>query len=452
MRPWSVLMATALLAATALPAAAKIDLVTLPARDRVQLTVYNSADLTLVREERSLTLVKGINRLEFGWENTLIDPTSVQLRAPRHGAQVRLLEVAYPPGVQGSAVWTIESDVEGPVPVEISFFTSGITWRAFYMGTLSADETALRLQGYVRVENRSGEDYHRAQTRVIVGQVHLLDEIAELAARDVPYGRPSVPGLPEPLPMTLAPEALRSKAYQALSLAEDAAGAAAAVKAIVKEGLSEYFLYTIEGTEDLPDGWAKRLPSFDVTEIPVRNLYRYEEERYGPETRRLIYFRNDKTHRLGDEPLPDGQIKLYRSLDADQHLSYAGEVHSKYIPIDQEVELDLGAAREVRVEPMLMARRSDQYLFDDDGNITGFDTIQDWELRLTNNRPLPVRVEVWRNFAGPHWELANAADNTGRYEKVDLDTVKYTVELPADGRATLRYTLTERQGQRRYSR
>ena len=56
---------------------AKIDLVTLPDRDKTQLTIYNSADLTLVREQRTLTLKKGLNRLEFGWENTLIDPTSV---------------------------------------------------------------------------------------------------------------------------------------------------------------------------------------------------------------------------------------------------------------------------------------------------------------------------------------------------------------------------------------
>ena len=31
-------------------ARAKVDLVTLPSRDTVQLTIYNSADMTLVRE------------------------------------------------------------------------------------------------------------------------------------------------------------------------------------------------------------------------------------------------------------------------------------------------------------------------------------------------------------------------------------------------------------------
>ena len=60
------------------PAEGRINVVTLPGRDSVQLTIYNSADLTLVKETRVLTFRKGLNRLEFSWANTLIDPTSVE--------------------------------------------------------------------------------------------------------------------------------------------------------------------------------------------------------------------------------------------------------------------------------------------------------------------------------------------------------------------------------------
>ena len=39
-----------------------------------------------------------------------------------------------------------------------------------------------------------------------------------------------------------------------------AAGEAAGKpKEIIKEGLSEYFIYTIEGTETIPNGWSKRM-------------------------------------------------------------------------------------------------------------------------------------------------------------------------------------------------
>ncbi|MHC4353816.1 MAG: hypothetical protein ACYS0H_13985, partial [Planctomycetota bacterium] len=68
-----------IIAAAAGVASAKVDLVTLPSRDTVQLTIYNSADMTLVRESRALTLKDGKNALQFSWENTLIDPTSLEM-------------------------------------------------------------------------------------------------------------------------------------------------------------------------------------------------------------------------------------------------------------------------------------------------------------------------------------------------------------------------------------
>ena len=61
-----VLAVLVLFAATA---QARINVVTLPERDTVPLTIYNSADLTLVKEIRHLTFRKGLNKLEFSWAN-----------------------------------------------------------------------------------------------------------------------------------------------------------------------------------------------------------------------------------------------------------------------------------------------------------------------------------------------------------------------------------------------
>src|SRR4051812_5199383 len=82
--PGVIVRSVALLVSLLLGSAAahaRVNVVTLPGRDSVQLTIYNSVDLTLVRETRVLTFRKGLNRLEFSWANTLIDPTSVELRA-----------------------------------------------------------------------------------------------------------------------------------------------------------------------------------------------------------------------------------------------------------------------------------------------------------------------------------------------------------------------------------
>ena len=175
-----VLTITVTMTATAV---AKVDLVTLPSRDTVQLTIYNSADMTLVRESRALTLKEGKNKLQFSWANTLIDPTSLEMLPKAAADKIDIADLTYPPRVRNLGLWNIESGVSGKVPVEITYLTSGLSWRAFYMGTLTENEETMRLQGYVRVANNSGEDYENAQTRLIVGVVHILDQIAELARR-----------------------------------------------------------------------------------------------------------------------------------------------------------------------------------------------------------------------------------------------------------------------------
>lgn len=441
MKRWILFSMITLMAGAAVQA--KVDLTTLPSRDTVQLTIYNSADMTLVRESRALTLKTGANALQFSWENTLIDPTSLEMLPKAQAGQIDVAELVYPARVKNLGLWNVQSKVSGPVPVEITYLTSGLAWRAFYMGTLAQDEKTMRLQAYVRVTNNSGEDYENAQVRLIVGKVHILDEIAELAKRQYPYGRPGgeIKPLALPAPMVMEDRAMFSKAREVSD------EAAQVPKEIVKEGLSEYFLYTIEGTETIPTGWSKRLQSFDVDGVSVVNLYKFEEERYGTSVNRFLSFKNDQDHKLGQTPIPDGDLTVYRSADAQKHLSYEGRSSFKYIPVNEKVELDLGSVADVAVEPNLIETKTDNYRFDTDGDVSGWDEIQVFHVAAANMRDVPVKVEITRNFESPYWDLKRA-DNVSSFEKVDLDTVKFTIELPAHTKKAFEYTLTTYTGVR----
>jgi hypothetical protein len=425
---------------------AKVDLVTLPLRDTVQLTIYNSADLTLVRESRALTVKQGENALQFSWENTLIDPTSLEM-VPKAGAgAIDIAELVYPPRVKNLGLWNVRSEASGKTPVEISYLTSGLSWRAFYMGTLSPDEKVMRLQAYVRVTNSSGEDYENAQVRLIVGKVHILDQIAELARRQYPYGRPG-----EVTPLSLRQAGMAGKKemerLDSFRHAMPSAPAPAQPKQIVKEGLSEYFLYTIEGTETIPNGWSKRLLSFDIDEIPVVNLYKYEEERYRSSVMRFLSFKNDKEHKLGRTPIPGGIVKVYRGADAQGHLSFAGQSAFKYIPVDEDVELNLGAVSDLVVEPTLMEVRTDNYRFDRNRNIAGWDEIRTFEMTVKNTRDIPAKVEIQRNFPTTYWTLQRSG-TVEEYEKVDQDTAKFSLLLSPRSERKFQYTLTTYNGTR----
>jgi hypothetical protein len=426
-------------------AEAKVDLVTLPTRDTVQLTIYNSADLTLARESRSLTLKQGSNKLQFSWADTLIDPTSLDMLAKAQADKIDICDLVFPPRVRNLGLWNIQSGISGKVPVEITYFTSGLSWRAFYMGTLTPDEKTMRLQGYVRVTNNSGEDYENAQTRLIVGKVHILDRIAELARRQYPYGRPG-----EVAPMmagaSVFGRGLRKKAEMILDSREEES-LAYKQKEIKKEGLSEYFLYTIEGTETIKNGWSKRLPSFTVDEVPVVNLYKYEEQQYGDNVVRFLSFKNDEEHKLGETPIPGGALKVYRSVDKEKHLSYEGQSSFKYIPVDEDVELNLGAVSNIVVEPKLMDYRTANYRFNHKRDIWGWDEIRTFRIKVKNTRDVAVKIEIKRNFSSSHWDLEKSGD-FGRYEQVDADTVKFALELKPRSVREFKYVLTTYHGKR----
>jgi hypothetical protein len=218
-------------------------------------------------------------------------------------------------------------------------------------------------------------------------------------------------------------------------------------KKIIKEGLSEYFLYTIEGTETIPNGWSKRMISFDVDEVPVVNLYKYEQERYGNMVVRFLSFKNDEEHKLGETPIPGGMLRVYRNVDEAGHLSYQGQSAFKYIPVDEDVELNIGSVQNIVVEPKLMDFQTENYTFDRHGNITGWDEIRNYQIEVKNTRDTAVKVEIKRNFTTQYWNLKQKGDY-GQFEKVDLDTVKFTLELKPWSVKKFEYTLRTYHGER----
>jgi hypothetical protein len=421
----------ALLAAFA--AQARINVDTVPVRDSVQLTIYNSVDLTMVRETRYLTFRKGMNHLEFSWANTLIDPTSVEFKALDHADQVEVLDVSFPPRVTNLLEWRINSEFAGEVKVEIRYFTSGISWSADYVVEAGKDEKLAGLAGFVRVNNRSGEDYENAQTRLVVGVIKLVEDIAKLAkdgrAEGLARNRRDMPELGD---LAAAGRMFKAK----ISDAERKP------KEILKEEMSEYFLYTVEGRDTVPNGWSKRLPSFSARDVPLASYYKFEAERWGGSSVMRYYrFKNDKASKLGDQPLPNGQVKAFRVASDDRLYSFVGQTEVKYIPVNEIVELELGADAEVLVKPVMTDWRRDNLKFDAKGNIAGWTETQDWRLETQNSKEIDVTLDIRRNFPGD-WTVATQSP----YEKVDAQKIKFTLSLRPKEKRNIEYELVIQHG------
>ncbi len=383
----------------AAPLLAKEELVTLPVRDSVQLTIYNSEDLTLVRERRSLSFKPGKNRLQFSWANTLIDPTSVEFQPVGEAGTkaLEILDISYPAESHEMLIWTIDCKTAGSYGVEISYFTSGISWRAEYTGIVSPTDDSVDLTAYITVTNNSGEEYEDAEVRLVIGVVNLVEKIIDLARPRRPYPTPpsAAPAEDEP---NLDRDDMRKMA-KGLG-GGSGRGEMERPKEIQKAGLSEYYIYTVEGTETIPTGWSKRLRSFEVKGIPVKNVYYFKPKDYGNQFTKVYEFKNDEAHKLGKEPLPDGVIKLYR--DAGQgRLTWLGAVASKYVPKNEEIKVNCGPDAEVTMKERRLSLKKKDIAFRNNW-LVGYTTVETFQTELKNFRGRAVEVEIHRVVDGDY--------------------------------------------------
>jgi hypothetical protein len=435
--------------------AENIDLSTVPRRDSVQLTIYNSEDITLVRETRVVTFKKGVNPLQFSWANTLIDPSSVELKFLTSADKLDVADTTFPHNKPQMLYWNVKSEINSEATIQITYFTSGITWSADYIGIAAAEESTIDVEGFVRVSNKSGEEYENAQIRLVVGTINLVEKIAELAQISMNDVRCLAES--ERLPMkNRAVYHFMDKADSSLSDTE--VTDAPQQKQVIKEGLSEYFIYTVEGTETISNGWSKRIRSFEARGVPLKIQYRYRPKEYGDLLVRMYLMTNDKESKLGTTPLPDGAVRVFRSNGRDG-LSYFTQQSIKYIPIGDKIELNLGPDPNVTFELEKLRTSRNAILMQINGtntykqvggetteaeinsSVVGWDDHSIFRQRIRNYTDKAIDVEIRRSFDGHVVFRSQLAP-----KMYDYQTVEFGVHVAAGAKQDLLYEILQHQG------
>jgi len=285
------LLAVAVLPTTAL---ARIKLITLPVRQRVEIQLDNPG-ATLVEEERIVPLVRGVNQVDFSWANTQIDPNTILFRVlPRAKSDnsddsndatepldVEVLSVSYPPG-EAALVWQVSSSGSGSARVRISYLLGRLQKSFNYRAVASHDESTLVLSQYMRLENFAGERYASSGIWAGFGQ-HFHREV----------------------------------------------------------GLNE----------------TKQMLMDKFTEIPVEKTYTAELARHGyldqPQQKLLVpmhyVLTNDDEHGLGQAPLPYGKVRIFQQ-DGRGSSAFLGEDWGQFTPLDDRMKLYVGVAQDIVVK------------------------------------------------------------------------------------------------------
>jgi len=443
--------------------AKNIDLSTIPSRDSVQLTIYNAEDLTLVRETRQISIKKGRNHLQFSWANTQIDPTSVQIEFLSNPDKLQLINTTYPHEKPQMMYWNIQSSIETLSTVEISYFTSGISWKADYTAIVEPSSKQMKLDNFVTVTNNSGEDYEQAKVRLVIGKINLVEKVSDLVNQS--YQKRDELEYRKKAKLEKARQFMRKTPGRYEMLAAPMAAPGAVMedamieeKEVEKDSLSEYTIFSIEGTETIPNQWSKRLRSGTANEIGLETVYRYRPREYGEKLVRVYIFNNSKESSLGVSPLPEGKIQIYQK-NTQGSLTYIAGLNLNYVSIGEKVELNTAANPEIHFELVnlknwrdniwmhykkanVYRRIGDGHIqIDHNSRVAGWDEHSLYVQHLRNPTDQAIDIEIRRVIYGDAQFKSSL-----EVKKHDFQTVQLETRVDAGEKIELLYETTIKKG------
>lgn len=307
-----------------------------------------------------------------------------------------------------SLLWKLETTKPGQHDTEIAYQTGGLGWKCDYVAVANADDSKADLTSWVTLDNKSGATYENASLKLLAGDVHKVT--------------------PPPPPMPMAMDAVAETA------------AMPPPPQFKEQSFAEYHLYTLQGKTTVRDNETKQLSLFNAAEVPVKKLFIFEPEtaQYymggnGGEQRLQkvavkLEMLNSEANHLG-MPMPKGKVRVYKQ-DADGALQFVGEDLIDHTPRDEKIRLYIGDAFDVVAE-----RRQTNM-----EQVSNRVQRMSYETKLRNHKASAVTVTVVEH-AGGEWTIKNASH---QHKKRDSRTYEFTVDVPANGEATLTYTIEVR--------
>jgi len=328
------------------------------------------------------------------------------------GLPGRIVYDGVPPNLRDrpTLVTELASARAGAQTVELSYLSGGLSWRADYVAELNASDSALDLNGWVTLTNRSGTAYPKARLQFVAGDVNIVQERFRGAMAGSKLARAEAP----------------------------------AARAMVEEQLFEYHLYTLQRPTTIADNQTKQVALLTASAVPVKKelvlqgsdyYYRSSIGGVGQKMKVGVFvqFDNRESSRLG-LPMPKGVVRVYKR-DAAGNAQFVGEDGIDHTPKNENVRLKLGEAFDVTaVKKQADFKRRDStspwsYIFE-----------SSYEIVLKNAKKEAATVVVREPVPGD-WTMLQESQ---RHAKVASGTAEWRVLVPAEGSTTLKYRVLVR--------
>jgi len=297
---------------------------------------------------------------------------------------------------------TLDAEGAGRRETTLSYLTSGLTWKADYVARFDEKAGKLDLTGWVTLTNNSGATFSNAQTRVVAGDVNLINQGG--------YNRRP--------PVRVS----NTRGNGTQSGGEGA--------------LADVYVYPLPEAVTVANNQTKQVGLIDAAGVPATKRYlRVVDGFYSAEEPIAaevgVIFANGSGNAA--RALPAGVIRVYVKDEAGEP-RFIGESQVDHSPAGSEIVVTTGDAFDVTVQPRLVSsERVSKRLVD------YFRTRYAMEYTVRNARPEPVTVEVRQRGLGRDTELT---DQSITGEMRDARTVVWRVPVPANGETKLTATIT----------
>lgn len=314
-------------------------------------------------------------------------------------------------------VWLVDSAKGGEQQAQVAYQTRGITWWADYNVVLdeSGAQCKMDLSSWVTIVNQSGGSYPAAKLKLVAGEVNRA------------------PAAPQPATMRM------EKMTMAAPMEDEG---------FQESQLFEYHLYTLGRRSDLPDNSTKQLELFPAaigvgcqkqlvfTASPFgypmwgsnpnwdQNLGATNKGQVGA----FLEFANKAENHMG-MPLPAGRVRVNQAA-ADGSLEFIGEDLIAHTPRNESLRIKLGNSFDIVGE-----RKQVDFKLDTNAKLMD----ETFEIEVRNRKQTAAEVIVRDYFY--RWSAWELLQSTHKGNKRDQQTMDFTLQIPADGTAKVRYTV-----------
>ena len=289
--------------------------------------------------------------------------------------------------------WLVDSGEDRNQTLELSYITSGLSWRSDYVAVINQADDALDLNGWVTVTNNAGTTFYDTSLKLVAGDVRRVSD-----------------GGPRP------------GAYEAEYVRKTSAA-----DQFTEESLFEYHMYDLQRKTTLKNREKKQISLMESEGVAAVKEFVYENNRWYGSSNKVnvkINFNNTEANNLG-VPLPAGIVRVFKK-DSEGKLQFIGEDRIDHTPRDETLRLYLGDAFDVTGERKQL----------DNNNLGGYYEYK-WEVTLKNHKDEDITVTVLENTGGD-WEITQ---ETHKHIKESNHKIKWRIPVKARKESKLTYTI-----------